>query len=364
MIYNIAGLNVEICGNSQMNKSKVYFVRESENSPYTRKSSDNSFIKRELSPSGEIISPDGISVYNDENEIFSKKAGNEIIAEISGSPADENGESLYVLYRLSKYKAGAAQGVLAPDFSIYYKILPEISKPSGEYLGDLRGFSFYREENGFSIIKKIPEIDEILTKITFDNDFSSASIELFDVSGMGGLSLDDRIHSYVGEAFAYLALKHGRVVFHSSAMSHNGSGVCFSAPSGTGKSTHTGLWKTHYGDKTEIINDDTPVLYIDSENAVLCGSPWSGKTELNINKNVPLKGIVFLERSVNNRINKTGGLSALKQFFSEAKIPQIPELFNLGLDLAGKILEKTPVYVLGCNISKEAVDLVKNTLEM
>lgn len=364
MIYNIAGLNVEICGNSQMNKSVVCFVRESENSPYKRATIGDSSTKRELSPSGEIASPDGISVYNDENELFSNKAGNKIVAEISGTPADENGESLYVLYRLSKYKAGAAQGVLAPDFRIYYKILPEISEPSGEYLGDLRGFSFFREENGFSLVKKIPEIDEILAKITFDSEFYSASIEIFDVSGMGGLTLDDRIHSYVGEAFAYLALKHGRVVFHSSAMSHNGKGVCFSAPSGTGKSTHTGLWKTHYGDNTEIINDDTPVLYIDSENAVLCGSPWSGKTELNINKAVPLKGIVFLERSIDNRINKIGGLSALRQFFSEAKIPQIPELFNLGVDIAGKILEKTPVYVLGCNISKDAVDLVKNTLEM
>ena len=364
MIYNIAGLKVEIHGNSLMEKSKVCFVKESGDSPYRRKNSDNSSVQRDLSPSGEEPSPGGISVYNDENEQFLKAEGKEIFAEICGSPANENGESLYVLYRLSEYKAGAAQGVLAPDFSIYYKILPEISRPEGEYLGDLRGFSFYRAENGFSLTKTICEIDEILTKITFNNEFTSATIELFDVAGLGGLSLDDRIHSYIGEAFAYLALKHGRVVFHSSAMSHDNLGVCFSAPSGTGKSTHTGLWKTYYDDKTEIINDDTPVLFVESENAVLCGSPWSGKTELNINKAVPLKGIVFLERSKENRIEKIGGLSALRHFFSEAKIPQIPELFNLGVELAGKILEKTPVYILGCNISKDAVDLVKNTLEI
>lgn len=363
MIYSIAGLNVEIHGNSQMNKSMVTFVKESDSEPY-RRLKKNLSAQREFSPSGEVSSPDGISVFNDESELFSPLAGKEISAGISGCPADENGECLYVLHRLKNYRAGAAQGVLAPDFRICYKILPEISRPSGEYLGDLRGFSFFREENGFSLVKTIPEIDEILAKISFDEDFSSAEISLFDVSGFGGLSLEDRIHSYLGEAFAYLALKHGRVVFHSSAISCDGCGVCFSAPSGTGKSTHTGLWKTHYGDKTEIINDDTPVLYIDSENAVLCGSPWSGKTELNINKEVPLKGIVFLERSKENRIEKLGGIAALREFFSEAKIPQIPELFNLGVELAGKILEKVPVYLLGCNISKDAVDLVKNTLDM
>lgn len=364
MIYTIAGLNVEIHGNSQMNKSTVVFEKSPDSGIYTRTNKAYPSEKRELLPSEEISSSDGISVYNDENEQFSKLKSEYLHAEICGAPCDDEGNSLYVLRRLSAYKAGAAQSVLAPDFRIQYKILPIISAPCGEYLGDLRGFSFYKENTGLCLIKQIPEIDEILVKMTFSEVFDSAEIELFDVSGLGGLSLDDRIHSYVGEAFAYLALKHGRVVFHSSAISCDGLGVCFSAPSGTGKSTHTGLWRTHYEDKTEIINDDTPVLYVNSNTAVLCGTPWSGKTELNINKQVPLKGIVFLERSKENYIKKLSGLETLRSFFSEAKIPQIPELFDAGISVAGKLLENVPVYLLGCNISKDAVDLVKNTLKM
>ncbi|MBQ7039525.1 MAG: hypothetical protein IJN39_03050 [Clostridia bacterium] len=364
MIYSIAGLSVEIYGDSRMNESEVVFVKESEDSPYIRQSENLSDNDAYSLPSGEFISPGGICNSNDENEEFSSFAGKILKAKINGCPADDMGNSLYVLHRLSNYRAGAAQGVLAPDFRIYYKVLPIVSMPCGEYAGEMRGFSVYRGDNGFSLIKTIPQIDEVLVKMEFNAEFNSASIEIFDVYGLGGLPLQERIHSYIGEAFAYLALKHKRVVFHSSAISCNNSGVCFSAPSGTGKSTHTGLWKTHYGELTEIINDDTPVLYINSESTVLCGSPWSGKTELNINKEVPLKGIVFLERSIDNRIEKLSGIIALKRFFAEAKIPQIPGVFNMGVDLAGEILQKVPAYLLGCNISKDAVDLVKNTLKI
>ena len=367
MIYKIAGLTAHISGDSRLDKSEVVFEKPEDALVYTRRACNNPFdLNKNTLPSEEESSSDGmLPLKDDETEKLNIKKFKTINAVISGCDADENGNSLYVLRRLEGYMTtGAAHSVLVPDFTIKYRILPEIGKPVGEYLGEMRGFKFYKDDRFYYLTKSICEIDEILTKIIFDDQFKTAEIELFDVEGLGGLPLEQRIHSYLCEAFSYLALTKGRVVFHSSAISYKDMGICFSAPSGTGKSTHTGLWKKYYKDKTEIINDDTPVLYVNSENAVLCGTPWSGKTELNINKEVDLKGIVFLTQSKDNHIKKLSNLEAIKYFFNEAKIPQIPALFDKGIEIIGDVLKCTPTFLLGCNISKDAVELVKDTLCM
>lgn len=50
-------------------------------------------------------------------------------------------------------------------------------------------------------------------------------------------------------------------LFHSSAVSCQGRGYMFLGVSGTGKSTHSGLWLRHVGG-SELLNDDNPVVRI------------------------------------------------------------------------------------------------------
>ena len=80
----------------------------------------------------------------------------------------------------------------------------------------------------------------------------------------------------------------------------DGYAYLFSANSGTGKSTHTGLWLEHFKDKAYIINDDKPVLKKENDSWYVYGTPWSGKYDINANKKELLGGIVFLERSKTN----------------------------------------------------------------
>lgn len=374
MFYEIAGLKVEVGGSCLLEKQTVTFVKRNNAFVYTRKENIALNENTNEMSSGEKLSPDdacfSVRDAEYEKEGIEDLTDDEITAVISGSePCDKQGNSAYIVRRMAAYAAknmeGAAPDVFVPDFRIQYKMSAKIERPAGEEIQNVRGFTVIRRENGvISFLRTIKELEEILVRIDFSADFTEANMEVFDVSGLGGINLDIRLHSYIGEAFAYMALKKGRVVFHSSAIGVSNKGVCFSAPSGTGKSTHTGLWKTYYGSETEIINDDTPCLYVKDGQAYLCGTPWSGKTELNINKEIPLCGLVRLARSKENYIEKITGLNALKYFFAEAKIPELPEVFDSGLDTAGKILERVPMYLLGCNISKEAVDLVKETLSL
>ena len=67
------------------------------------------------------------------------------------------------------------------------------------------------------------------------------------------------------------------VLFHAAIVSYQGKGYMFLGPSGTGKSTHAGLWLKYIGG-TELANDDNPVVRIDEDGngktvACVYGSP-------------------------------------------------------------------------------------------
>lgn len=66
---------------------------------------------------------------------------------------------------------------------------------------------------------------------------------------------------------------------HASVVAtETGKGYLFLGKSGTGKSTHTGLWLQQFSD-CHLLNDDNPIVHVDSlgKQATVFGSPWSGK---------------------------------------------------------------------------------------
>ena len=97
-------------------------------------------------------------------------------------------------------------------------------------------------------------------------------------------------------------LSYDGFMLHSSAVCVDNKAYLFSANSGTGKSTHTTQWLKLFGDKAYIINDDKPALKIENGSVYVYGTPWSGKSDLNMNVRVPLQGICVLERSKKNFI--------------------------------------------------------------
>lgn len=51
-------------------------------------------------------------------------------------------------------------------------------------------------------------------------------------------------------------------LFHGSAIAVGGEGYLFTAKSGTGKSTHTRLWRELLGNRVVIVNDDKPLIRV------------------------------------------------------------------------------------------------------
>ena len=77
--------------------------------------------------------------------------------------------------------------------------------------------------------------------------------------------------------YGLMTLPYGTIAVHSSCIVYRDRAVLFLGESGTGKSTHTRLWREHV-EGAFLLNDDSPVLRVEDDVVRVYGSPWSGKT--------------------------------------------------------------------------------------
>lgn len=177
------------------------------------------------------------------------------------------------------------------------------------------------------------------------------------------LTIDECEYIWTGISFYYRLLEFNGCMFHASAVAMDNNAYLFSAKSGTGKSTHTRLWQRYFGeDKALIINDDKPAIRFIDNQIYVYGTPWSGKSNKNLPMKVPLKGIVFIERSQANWISKVDNKEAIKLILDQTIRPKEIEKMDTLLGLIDTILKNVPVYKMGCDMSKEAVKLAYSTL--
>ena len=162
---------------------------------------------------------------------------------------------------------------------------------------------------------------------------------------------------YVGAEFNRKILKYGGIMIHSSAVEVDGKAYLFSAPCGTGKSTHTKQWQKYFGaDQAIIINDDKPFLRRLEDGWYAYGTPFSGKTDENVNKKVKLQGICMLERG-ENRIRQIQPAEAIPLILQQTIRPKNEKYLGKMMEIMDQLLREVPVYRMQCDISEEAVKM-------
>lgn len=167
---------------------------------------------------------------------------------------------------------------------------------------------------------------------------------------------NNAIHRILAEKL----LSYGVLLIHGSALSADGQAVIFTAPSGTGKSTHSGLWRKKFGDRILMINDDKPMIRISDGKAVVYGTPWNGKHRLSNNISAPLKAIVKLERDEINHIAPMKKSDAFSSLVAHAYLSKDPVIMERVLELERQILNAADFYLLGCNMTEEAAEVSFN----
>ena len=145
-----------------------------------------------------------------------------------------------------------------------------------------------------------------------------------------------------------------RMLLHAAILEYDGNGYAFLGRSGTGKSTHTGLWLKHL-QGAKIVNGDKPILEYKNGGFIAYGTPWMGKEGLGINGSTPLKGLCFLEQAKENSIIKLTPSQAASRIFLQILLPEDEKNAALTLELTDKLVREVPCYLLKCDISEEAV---------
>ena len=186
----------------------------------------------------------------------------------------------------------------------------------------------------------------------------STSLDIIKNLPNRGDSSDEVVaYLYEGFEFARQLLKYNGIWIHASAVVVDGEAYLFSAPCGTGKSTHTSKWLELFGDKAFIINDDKPAVRIIDNEYWVYGTPWSGKHDISVNTKAKLKGICFLHRAEENSINYMDKVSAVKEILDTSHFKTNAEQMIKKLEILDKIVSNIPIYEMGCTPTIEAAQM-------
>lgn len=170
-------------------------------------------------------------------------------------------------------------------------------------------------------------------------------------------------HALMMRAYQYTALHAGGLLIHAAAVTHQGSGILFCGVPGAGKSTQARLWESTFD--AETINNDQPCIVYEGEKAYVSGSPWSGKEPCYKNLCVPVKAIVFVEKSPENRIAPILPAEAYSLLYlNEYVIPVQPETEAAYKTAITRLLQAVPVYRQFCTMTEDAPNTLRTFLEM
>ena len=144
------------------------------------------------------------------------------------------------------------------------------------------------------------------------------------------------------------------LLFHGSVIAVDGEGYLFTAKSGTGKSTHTRLWREYFGERAVMINDDKPLLRIEDGRVIAYGTPWNGKHRLGTDTSVPLRGLCVLGRAERNSIFPAARRDVYPLLLQQTYRPHSPAALARTLSLVDRMADSVPLWSLCCNMEPQA----------
>lgn len=285
---------------------------------------------------------------------------------VAGTKIKVECENKYLLERLQIFEADVGDST---DISVKIYKSEHLEMPAGDILleGQVLCMKKHAPDIGFYIVRYDPEQNIVKSVMSTDENWVNIEINCLDIQWPKDITFtEDCTFSWMeyysfqlmGIAFRYHILKKDGIVIHSSSLAYMGKGILFTAPSGTGKTTHVGLWEERFGNSVSIINDDTPVIRYIDDTAYVCGTPWSGSSDKYGKIEVPLKAIVVLEQSPNNRISRLSPQEALLRVMPRLFMPYFDSaLMEKVYGIMNKLLLDVPIYHLACRPDAEAMEM-------
>ena len=229
-----------------------------------------------------------------------------------------------------------------------YRIADKVAEISSlyeevhEYCAD-----YLTEENAdYSVTTTQSDIDFEHEKSAREDEIEGIPIRHFTDSYLEELAVYRKI--------AKKMLDYDTILFHGSVVSVDGVGYLFTAKSGTGKSTHTRLWREYFGEHAVMVNDDKPLLHIAENGVIAYSTPYNGKHRIGNNISVPLKAICILTRASDNHIEQITVEQAYTMMLQQVYRPADGALMKKTLTLIDRLVDGVKLYRLGCNMDISA----------
>ena len=167
------------------------------------------------------------------------------------------------------------------------------------------------------------------------------------------------------ETFAERIPPYNAFVMHGATISVDGVGIIFTAPSGTGKTTHMLSWKKNFKDKVQIVNGDKPVIRFFNEDSHIpyaYGMPWCGKENLGCNMRTKLKHICFIERSETNFVTKIEKCDTIDRIMNQVYLPKDPIALANTLKLVDRLINSCELWIIHCNMEPESAKIAYDAI--
>lgn len=163
-------------------------------------------------------------------------------------------------------------------------------------------------------------------------------------------------------SYAFATAQSDTILVHASVIRCEGKGYMMTAPSGTGKSTHTHLWYTSIPG-CDLMNDDNPIVRIIDGQPIVYGSPWSGKTPCYRNIQAPIGAIVRIQQRPENTIRPLGAIEAFTTLLPACSSMKWDVRIYRGVcDTISKLISLCHIWELGCLPNSEAAILCHDTV--
>lgn len=213
---------------------------------------------------------------------------------------------------------------------------------------------FGRTEQGFILILKPQEEKNTISL------WHNEGEKVVYMSGEWSTSLY-RFAMWLG--LGLMVAPHHTVAVHSSCIVYQGKAVLFLGESGTGKSTHTRLWRENI-EGAFLLNDDSPFLRVEEGKVWAYGSPWSGKTPCYKQERYELVACVRLSQAPHNRITKLPILQAYGAIHPSCPPAYAYDetLYDHISNFINSLLSSVPFYHLECLPDRDAALLSFNTV--
>lgn len=208
---------------------------------------------------------------------------------------------------------------------------------------------------------------ELSVKITQEDLVYERSRSELSAQAEGSDYVEER-EDYLEELAVYRKIcemmpKYDTILFHGSCVAVDGQAYLFTAPSGTGKSTHTRLWRELLGEKAVMVNDDKPLIKLTDNGAVIYGTPYNGKHSLGTNMCAPLRSICIISRAEENSICRADAAQVYPLVLQQVYRPADREALVKTLGLVDRLINSVDLYSLGCNMDISAAELSYNTMK-